>query len=271
LSRVAVVGLGLIGGSLALAARARAFDRDTRVAAKARKRGIDVSDGLAEAVADASIVVTAVPTAATPALVREILALAPDVLVTDTASVKRPVVEAAGALPKSARFVAGHPLAGSAREGLEGADPALFVGRPWAVVPTSRSDDTVIEAVAALARSVGSRPVVVDAVAHDRAMTWISHVPHAVAVALARAAASGSPGLLPELAGPGFLDTTSVARRRTDLALELALADPEALARAIVAVGAELGKLSGLLHAKSEEGLRVFFTEAAALRRDLDS
>jgi prephenate dehydrogenase len=270
LSRIAVVGLGLIGGSIALAARARAFDRDPDARARARDRGIDAAEGLAEAVADASIVVTAVPTAATPSLVREILALAPGTLVTDTASVKRPVVEAAGALPQGARFVGGHPMAGSRREGLEAADPALFAGRPWAVVPTPRSDPAGIDAVASFARSVGARPVVVEAVAHDRAMTWISHLPHSVAVALARAAASGAPGFLRELAGPGFLDTTRIAGRRSDLALELALADPEALARAIDAVGGELGALASALRRGDAKALAGLFREAAEARRNAD-
>jgi prephenate dehydrogenase len=271
LSRIAVVGLGLIGGSLALATRGRGFDRDREAAAKARSRGIDVADSLAEAVAGASIVVTAVATAATPALIRRILALVPGVLVTDTASVKGPVVEAAEALPEGARFVGGHPMAGSHREGLDGADPALFAGRPWAVVPTPRADAAGIDAVASLARSVAARPVVVEAEAHDRTMTWISHLPHAVAVSLVRAAASGAPALLRELAGPGFLDTTRIAGRRTDLTLELALADPEALTRAIEKVGEELEALASTLRRGDAEALAGLFREAAEVRRDADS
>jgi prephenate dehydrogenase len=109
--------------------------------------------------------------------------------------------------------------------------------------------------------------VIIDAPDHDRAMTWVSHLPHAVAVALARAAAEGASGRLEELAGPGFLDTTRIAGRRTDLALELALADPEALARAIDAVGVELRMLASALREGDRDALTRLYLDAAADRR----
>ena len=270
MTRVAVVGLGLIGGSAALALEALGYDRAPEARAGARRKGIRVAETLAEAVEGAEIVVTGVSTAETPALLREISALAPGVLLTDTASLKSPIVLAAQTLRAGARFVGGHPMAGARGDGIDAATAELFRGRPWVLVSTARSDRDSIAAVSDLARKAGARPVLLDGEHHDRLMTWISHLPHAVAVSLARAAAAGAGSDLPELAGPGFLDTTRVAGRRLELALELALADPEALARSIDAVRAELGRLAATLRERDESVLSRFFSEAAEIRRGLD-
>ena len=267
MTRVAVVGLGLIGGSLALATRARGYDRDAAVRQRARRRGIDARETLEDALADAEIVVTSVSTGATPDLLREASAIAPLAVLTDTASLKMPIVAAAQTLRSGTRFVAGHPMAGSRRDGVEAADPALFEGRPWILVTTARSDEAAIATVQELARSLGARPVLLDAERHDRLMTWISHLPHAVATSLARAAAAGAGPDLPALAGPGFLDTTRIADRRPELALELALADPDALARSIDSVTVELTRLATALRDRDEQKLREFFEQARAARQ----
>ena len=115
MTRVAVAGLGLIGGSLALALGARGYDGNPSVRQAARRRGIDVADSLPDAVAGAEVVVAAVPTGATIPLLVEIARRAPAAALTDTASLKRPIVEAAPGLPAGARFVGGHPMAGSQR------------------------------------------------------------------------------------------------------------------------------------------------------------
>src|SRR5206468_415407 len=107
-SRTAVVGLGLIGGSLALGAGARGYDRDAGVRLRARQRGIETPDSLAGAVEGAEVIVVAVPTADTPALLRQISALAPRAVLTDCASLKKPIVVAAETLAEGVRFVGGH-------------------------------------------------------------------------------------------------------------------------------------------------------------------
>ncbi|HTR02206.1 MAG TPA: prephenate dehydrogenase/arogenate dehydrogenase family protein [Thermoanaerobaculia bacterium] len=268
MSHTVVVGLGLIGGSAALAAGARGFDRDGGVREKARGRGIAVADSLAGALDGAGLVVAAASTAETPALLREIAALAPRAVLTDCASLKRPIADAAASLPEGVRFVAGHPMAGGRGRGVEAADPEIFRGRPWVLVRTARSDAASLAAVESFVRAVGGRPVELDAARHDRAMTWISHLPLAVASALARAAAAGS-GDTAALAGPGLIDTTRLASQPESLALELALADPEALARAIDAVSASLDALASSLRSSDREAVRRFFADAAAARRDL--
>lgn len=270
MSRTAVVGLGLIGGSFALAAGARGYDRDPAVRAGARARGIDTVDSLEAAVAGAGIVVTAVPTAPTPELLRALSAIAPDAVLTDTASLKKPIVEAAATLGTGTRFVGGHPMAGARRRGIEAAAAEIFRGRPWALVRTARSDDNSMAAVSDLVRSIGARPIVLDAERHDRLMSWVSHLPHAVASALAQAAGAAAGDDLARLAGPGLLDTTRLAGQPVALAMELALADPDALAAAIDAVSAELGKLSTALRAGDADTVRALFEDAEAIRRAMD-
>ena len=268
--RVAVVGLGLIGGSAALALGARGYDRDPGARARARDRGIDAAESLPEAVRRAEVVLIAVSTEETPALLLQAAAAAPDALLTDASSLKRPVAACAAALPAGTRFVTGHPMAGSKTPGLEGARPDLFDGRPWLVVPTERSDVNAIDSVQSLVRSMGARPIVVEPERHDALMTWLSHLPHAVAAALARAVASGAGAEVARFAGPGLLDTTRVADSPAGLALELALADPEALAGAIEAVRGELAALGESVRARNIPSLADYFEQASRARRSFD-
>jgi len=266
-TRAAVVGLGLIGGSAALALQARGYDRDAVARSRARDCGIDAAESLAQAVRGADVVLLAVSTGETPALLREAVAAAPDALITDAASLKRPIAAAAAELPASARFVAGHPMAGSLIPGLAGARADLFRNRPWLIVPTERSDVRSIAAVQDLVRGMGARPAVVDAERHDALMTWVSHLPLAVASALARAVSSGADAGLDRVAGPGLLDTTRVADTPASLALELALSDAEALAAAIETVRAELDEIARSLREQKEETVRAYFEEAEQSRR----
>ena len=270
MTRAAVVGLGLIGGSAALALEARGYDRDAGARSRARERGIDAAGSLGEAVRGSDVVLLAVSTSETPALLREAAAAAPEALITDAASLKLPVAAAAAALPVATRFVGGHPMAGSRTSGLAGARADLFQNRPWLIVPTERSDFHSIAAVQDLVRAMGARPAVMDAERHDALVTWVSHLPYAVASGLARAVSSGAGEGLDRMAGPGLLDTTRVADTPAPLALELSLADPEALAAAIEAVRAELEDLSGRLRGRNMEELRSYFEEAARLRRALE-
>jgi prephenate dehydrogenase len=269
MTRVAVAGLGLIGGSIALAYGARGWDRERAARDAARRVGIDARDSLAEALEGAEVVFAAVPTAETPRALIEISAAAPGALLTDTASLKRPIVAAARELRAGTHFVAGHPMAGSHRRGVEFASAELFRGRPWALCRTARTDDEALSRISALVRTLHARPVPIEAEAHDRLMTWVSHLPLAVASALTGAAFAGAGEALPSLAGPGLLDTTRVASHPTSLALELALANPAALADAIDAVGGRLQTLASALRRGDEAAVRAFFEEASARRSAL--
>jgi len=266
-TQASVLGLGLIGGSAALSLGARGWDRDPQARRDAAKRGIDVADTLEATVAEAEIVIIAVPTASAPALLAEAAAARPGAIFSDTASLKRGILRAAQALPAGLRFVGGHPMAGSRTPGLAGADAALFQGRPWILVPAAGGRESDLAAVRALVSSVGAVPIVLDAALHDAAMTRISHLPHAVSSALAAAVARSTAADLGRLAGPGLLDATRLADAPIALQLELALADPPALADALDDVVQEIGALAEALRREDAEAVNAFFERGRAARR----
>lgn len=269
MSRIAVAGLGLIGGSLALALGARGYDRNPEARRGARQRHIDVGDSLESALDGADFVFLAVSSGETPALLAEAAAARPGALFSDCASLKAPVLRAAATLPEGTRFVGGHPMAGSRTRGLAGADARLFEGRPWVLVPTARTDERALASVGDLVTAIGAVPIVLDADSHDAAMTRVSHLPHAVSAALAAATARNATPAVFRLAGPGLLDATRLAEAPIDLLLELALADPQALANAIGDVAAELTSLRAALMEADAPAVRAFFTRAAAARKGL--
>lgn len=269
MSRFAVAGLGLIGGSLALALDARGYDRDPQARRRAREKGIDAAESLSAALAEADVVFLAVSTSQTPALLAEAASARPQALFSDCASLKVPVVRAAADLPASSRFVGGHPMAGSRTRGLAGAESGLFRGRPWALVPSARCDAAAVARLSEIVAAIGALPVVLDAERHDAAMTCVSHLPHAVSAALAAAVEAGAGEDAARLGGPGLSDTTRLAEAPIDLMLERVLARPRALADAAADVAAGLETLRQALLAGDVAAVRAFFERAAAARKTL--
>lgn len=213
-----IVGVGLIGGSIGLAIRARnaadrvvGVDLDPAALRQARERGaIDVAArGLAEAMAGAEIVVIGAPVTAAVPLIRQAARCGPDsLLITDVGSTKaRIVAEVEADPPALARFVASHPIAGSERQGVAHARADLFAGRTVALTPTERTPAERVERARRFWASLGAHPVELDPATHDAQLALTSHLPHAVAAALA---ASVPPGLFPLAAG-AYRDGTRVA------------------------------------------------------------
>jgi prephenate dehydrogenase len=266
----AVVGLGLIGGSIALALGATGFDADPSAREKARGRGVHVAESLGEAVKGAAVVFAAVSTEATVRLLPDLAAAAPRAILTDAASLKAPVAAAAASLPAEVRFVGGHPMAGSPVRGIDGARPGLFEGRPWILTPTCRSDDASMEAVAGLVRRTGAVPFFWEAARQDEAMTWISHFPHAMAAVMAAAFGRRPDREAAALAGPGLLDMTRLAGAPAALQAELLLAGPDALASLLEAAAEEARDLADALRHRNSEAVRTLLAEAAAARREIE-
>jgi prephenate dehydrogenase len=267
----AVIGLGLIGGSAALALRARAYDRDPKVRARARELGIRVTDSVAEAVRGAELVVVAVPTSENPGVLRDVARLAPSALLTDIASIKRPWLGTESELPERVHYVSGHPMAGSATPGLDGARADLFAGRPWLIVPRRRSKAADIQHLSEIVRKIGAVPIRVEAERHDELMAWASHLPLAVAAALACAVDAGGGERVRDVAGTGLLDTTRLAETPLPLALELSLADPPFLADAVDKVIGELQALAEALRGSGSDRVKEFFLHAAQARKRIRS
>jgi prephenate dehydrogenase len=214
--RWGIIGLGLIGGSIAHRLARQGLpvlgaDQDPRTREQARASGIfeDVLDPPALAAA-AEGVILATPVGAIEELLRT-LPWRPGQVVLDTGSTKRRVVAAMGKLPDGVGAVGGHPMAGRETSGFEAADPDLFVGRPFLLVPTSRTTPEAAARAEELARLLGARPLWMEAETHDRQVAWISHLPYVTAMALVAAVeAAGDPALW-EIAASGFRDATRVA------------------------------------------------------------
>lgn len=237
---IVIVGLGLIGGSLARALSARGkrvvgVDRRAEVLRAARRCGaIAVSARRLEpALRQAEVLVLAAPPQANRTLLRRVAQAdrSPRLVVTDVSSVKRTICADAGRLP-ALDFVGGHPMAGRERGGFAASNADLFRGRPWALVPVGSG--RALGRVRALVRSVGARPVLVEAAAHDRAVAFLSHLPQLVAWALRDAAnGDGVARAQRRLAGPGFRDTTRLAASPRRLWREILGANRDEIRRAL--------------------------------------
>jgi prephenate dehydrogenase len=219
IQRLTVVGLGLMGGSVARAARAReaareivAVSRRPDVLVQARADGVvDRGTGdLADGVGEADLVVLCTPVGTLPGLVRAVWPLLPrGALLTDVGSVKRGVVEAAEACPPrpGVAFAGGHPMAGSEKSGYAAATPDLFAGRLTLLTRTVRTSATSLDRLVRFWEALGSQVRILSVEAHDRGVALVSHLPHLAAYALVTAADGEALGL----AARGFADTTRIA------------------------------------------------------------
>ena len=237
---VCVLGLGLIGGSLVRALQDRlpvtgwSPSVSTRDAAAAD--GLAVADTLEAALQAAvradALVVLASPVTTFRTLLREVAQHAPQVRLTDVASVKAVVAQEVAQLVPQARYVGSHPMAGTAASGWAAGDATLFDGAAWVTCLTEDTEVADWSAVAALALTVGSRVVPTEAEAHDAAVARISHLPHLMALALAQAGAQGGELAL-SLAASSFADGTRVAGTRPELVRAMCEANQEALVEAL--------------------------------------
>jgi prephenate dehydrogenase len=275
--KLGIVGVGLIGGSIGLAARARTgasvcgYDSDPRVLETALGRGaIDTPAGeLAGAVDGADVVFVAAPVGALPGAVREALDVAGrDCVVTDVGSTKRLLAGAAG----DERFVGGHPLAGAETAGVEHAREDLFDGATWYLTPTGETTGVLYERLHRLLRSIGASPVAIDAETHDRLMACVSHLPHVLANLLVAQAAGllgdDEPERLPAV-GPSFRDATRVAGANTSIWTDIYMSNRDALLESIDRFAERLGEVRAALEAGDGEAVRAWNERARADREAL--
>ena len=234
--RVAVLGVGLIGGSVALAARERlgaevtGYDESPEALERALQLGAlnCARSTVPAAVADAQAVFVAVPVGGLSQLVGEALAAAPqDCVVTDVGSTKREVVAA----HDDPRFVGGHPLAGAENAGVEHARADLFEAATWYLTPSAGTSGMLYERLHRLLYGIGARPTAIDADTHDRILAVVSHLPHVLAnVLVSQAAATLADGdaRLPAT-GPSFRDATRVAGAPSAIWTDIYLSNRDAL------------------------------------------
>ncbi|MFN8036104.1 MAG: prephenate dehydrogenase/arogenate dehydrogenase family protein [Acidimicrobiia bacterium] len=281
MKRVALIGTGLVGGSVGLALAARGvevagFDRDRdRLAAAVARGAVGAAAGeFADAVAGADLVVVAVPVAAVADAVVAALD-AGAAVVTDVGSVKAPVVRAVeAARPEAARrFVGGHPMAGSEQEGLEGASAELFTGAAWVLTPTERTDADAFTTVRSFVVGLGAEAIAVTPEHHDALVAVVSHVPQLAATTLMDVAAGTNEqhATLLRLAAGGFRDMTRIAASHPAIWPDICVANRDAIVETIDGYIGALGRVRELVAEQDRAGLLDVLERARAARRNLPS
>lgn len=281
--RIAIFGVGLLGGSLGMACRARGLagevigvGRSEQRLARAKELGAidryttDPQNGFASA----DLIVMAAP-------VRTIIETMPIVrgaaragaLVTDVGSSKGSIVQTAQGVFRGSGilFIGSHPMAGSERTGVEHARADLYEGAPCYVTPCGDSPAAPVERLKAFWERLGARVTLMPAERHDRIVAFLSHLPHAAAVAvIAALGASGEErGLMRSLAGPGLLDTTRVAGGSTDMWRDIFQENRACVLEAIDALTRALADLRGAIEADNLRRLEAILDDARSLRCSL--
>ena len=277
---VGIVGLGLIGGSLGLDLRAqglevRALVHRDATAERARERGLaDVVATDPTVLLGCGLIVLALPLDRLldpdPALRA---ALPAEAVLTDVGSVKQPVLERWGHWHP--RFVASHPMAGTAQAGVEAGLEGLFSGRPWVATPASAplpgTDPAALDLVQQLAEAVGARWLTCDAAAHDQAVALISHMPVLVSAALVQAAdrggaEAGAQELVRQLASSGFADTSRIGGGNPELGTLMARSNRAAVLQGLAQYRRQLEALEALVEGEDWPALQAELSRCQALR-----
>jgi prephenate dehydrogenase len=276
-TKIAVLGVGLIGGSIGLAARRR-LDAEVVGCGRSPERlrhAVELgaisrgAGSVAEACEGAELVFCAGPVAALPEQAREALAAAgPETVVTDVGSTKGELVAALGG---DERFIGGHPLAGAETAGVENAREDLFEGARWYLTPTESSSGLLYDRLQRTVAALGARPQAIDPRSHDRLMATVSHLPHVLANALAaEAAESLTQGTerLPDV-GPSFRDATRVAGSNPAIWTDIFASNRETVADSVESVAARLREAAELIRSGEREGLAAWHVAAGEARRSL--
>jgi prephenate dehydrogenase len=274
--KVAVLGVGLIGGSIGLAARRRldaevaGYDPDPTVVDQAQELGaIDSAPkSVGATVKDAEVIFCAAPVGVLPVLASEALeASGPEAVVTDVGSTKRELIVRV----EAERFIGGHPLAGAETSGVENAREDLFDGARWYLTPTPRTEGVLYDRLQRVIADLGARPQAIDAGVHDQLMATVSHLPHVLANVLASQAADmlGEESERPAGVGPSFRDTTRVAGANPPIWTDIFTTNSEAVAGQIDAVVERLRAAADLLRAGDADAVGAWQRDAGRRRHEL--
>jgi len=277
MERIAVLGLGLIGGSLALALRhagvaeqIAGYDANPDTIRRAKERGIvtHVCTTAEEAVQGAELVILATPILAMPALLKSIApALKPGTLVTDTASTKVQVVEwATTLLPNNIVFVGGHPMAGRERSGIDAADAGLFEGCTYCLTPTIETPSDAVARMSEVVTRLLAHPLLLDAQEHDRLVAGISHLPFVLSSALVRMLGQDERwSHMAALAASGYRDMSRLAAGSPTMYRDICWTNKEAIVDWIDSLVMELANLRSRI-ASGDDTLEHYFAQAKHIR-----
>lgn len=270
--RIGIAGLGLIGGSLALALRERhqivGFDVDAATRRAATDARITVADRLTGLLpADALIVAT--PLASVLPTLAELVPVAGDCVLLDVSSVRAPVDAFAREQQGRARIVGMHPMAGRSARGFASASASLLAGHPFLVVPTASSDARSMEVAGAIARDAGGVVTVCSASEHDRIAAVVSALPLLLAATLTVVAEDATGGRLADVAGTGFRDATRLALTPDDLATPLLTTNAAPVVVALARLRAALDELERAIAERDASAIAAILDRARDARTEL--
>lgn len=276
------MGLGLMGGSLALALRQRVHPhrgvwgivrRPKTMHAALLRNVVDFATlDLAEGVGEADLVILALPVRAIVEVVGWIgPLLKPGAVLLDLGSTKSDIVEAMSLLPPQVQPLGGHPMCGKEVAGLDAAEASLYNGAVFILTPLVRTTGETLDLAHQLATAIGARPLVVEAERHDRLVATISHLPYALSLALVGAAeqVGQEDGLVWELAASGFRDTSRLAASELTMMLDILLTNRREIAGMIDRAKGRLEALAALLDSGDEAALREMLEAAQSRRKTL--
>lgn len=281
LSQMAVLGLGLMGGSFAMAAREAGLasfivgfdpDRDTLTQAVAAGVIEQAASDVRDAVADANVVVLAAPVRAILSLIDLIAShVQPGALVIDLGSTKREIVKRMASLPEGVRAVGGHPMCGKEVAGLNHAEPDLFRDAAFALCPTGRTDERARNQADDFAEALGARPVWLDADTHDRLVAAVSHLPYLLSIVLVQTALDGPDERAGELASSGFRDTSRLAASDANMMLDILVTNRDAVVAQLKHAEDRLAHVRSLLAQSDETPLRELLETISHMRTKWDA
>ncbi len=265
-ARITVVGLGLMGGSLAGALRGQCtnvtgVDIHANTIEIAHRRGL-IDTGtteLASGVQDANIVILAAPVRAIMGLLTKLRPLlSPGCVVMDLGSTKTQIVAQMGKLPPSVHPLGGHPMCGKETSGIEAADVDLYQDAPFVLTPLPRTSDTALLQGMAVVEALGARPLLLDPVRHDRLVAAISHLPYLLACGLVGTVdtVAANDASVWEVASSGFRDTSRLAASDVTMMLDILLTNRDAVLEMLRTFEAALEDLATLLRSENEDELR---------------
>ena len=278
--KVAVIGLGLIGGSLAAALRDSGevgevfgVERDSESLRFALENGIadTGSSEIGPGISGSEIVVVATYVDTIARVAEEVSGfVSPDTVVCDTGSVKAPVVREMEKGPRNIRFVGAHPIAGKETSGVRESDPGLFSGKKCVVTPVESTCPEALSMVKTLFSLAGSEVVEMDPESHDEIFSLVSHLPHAVAYSLVSAvASSGGERNLFDFSGGGLADFTRVSGSSPEMWAGIFIENREAVLRAIRSFAGKLGEIEKAITSGNVEYLETLLRDARDSKRDL--
>jgi prephenate dehydrogenase len=272
-TRVCIIGLGLMGGSLGMALKAHGVGRtisgaDSQAAVLRQAIALEAVDeattDVARAARRADIIVLATPVRTIIRLCAEIGPhLQPDTLLLDLGSTKTAVVEAMAKLPSHVQVVGGHPMCGKEKTGIAAADPELYKGAVFCLTPLERTRPEALARAEALVRAIGAHPLVMDCQRHDAVVAATSHLPYLMATALTATAAdlAAHDDLVWQVVATGFRDTSRLAGSDVDMMMDILLTNPKNVAGRARDAAQKLLDMAAAIDTGNEAILRQFLVQ----------